>query len=177
MITILSLVTSVKDYIEIVHKLVETDSNYVVKNYNELGPMLTYTLITLKDFLSDFFTLNWLKNVWNLPVIIPNINSAIISEISILDNYFHNAFNFLDTPISYGTQNFTIYAVEKFVIGCFNSLFLVLPNGTTHIITLRRFLMQGLEAGYISGLGMIAGNVFWIASVIFGFRFLIIPWL
>jgi hypothetical protein len=37
--------------------------------------------------------------------------------------------------------------------------------------------MQGLEAGYIAGLGTIAGNMVWIGSVIFGFRFFVIPWL
>jgi len=52
-----------------------------------------------------------------------------------------------------------------------------LPTSTAHIITLRRFVMQGLDAGYISGLGTIAGNLFWLASVILGWRFFVIPWL
>jgi hypothetical protein len=49
--------------------------------------------------------LNWLKSIWDLPIIIPDISSAMISEISVLDGYFHNAFNFLDTPLSYGDRN------------------------------------------------------------------------
>jgi hypothetical protein len=35
------------------------------------------------------------KSIWDLPIIIPDISSAMISEISVLDGYFHNAFNFL----------------------------------------------------------------------------------
>jgi hypothetical protein len=57
-----------------------------------------------------------------LPIIIPDISSAMISEISVLDGYFHNAFNFLDTPLSYGDKTL-FYSLEKFSIGLLNSLF------------------------------------------------------
>ena len=113
MISILSLVTSVKDYVEIVHKLIESDSNYKITNYDDLGPIITYTLITLKDFISNVISFNWLKNIWagSLPIIIPDISSAMVSEISVLDGYFHNAFNFLDTPLSYGETNLAVYSI------------------------------------------------------------------
>ena len=116
MISILSLVTSVKDYVEIIHKLIETDSNFKISNYSDLGPVITYILITLKQFFIDVLSLNWLKTIWDLPIIIPDISSAMISEISVLDGYFHNAFNFLDKPISYGETNLAIYSLEKFLI-------------------------------------------------------------
>ena len=177
MISVLSLVTSVKDYVEIVHKLIETDSNFKITNYSDLGPIITYTLITLKEFFFNIISLNWLKTIWDLPVIIPDISSAMISEISVLDGYFHNAFNFLDNPISYGDTNIAVYSLEKFSIGLINSIFLCIPTGTSHLITLRRFVMQGLEAGYLAGLGSICGNILWIGSIILGCRFFVIPWL
>lgn len=177
MITILSLVSSVKDYVEIVHKLIETDSNFKITNYSEIGPIISYSLIVLKDFFFNIISLNWLKIVWDLPVIIPDINSAMISEISVLDGYLHNTFNFLDKPISYGETNTFIYSFEKFSIGLINSLFLCIPTGTSHLITLRRFVIQGLDAGYIAGLGSICGNILWIGSVVLGCRFFVIPWL
>jgi hypothetical protein len=68
-------------------------------------------VITLKEF-SGMLCLNWLKSIWDLPIIIPDISSAMISEISVLDGYFHNAFNFLDTPLSYGDRN-VVYSLEK----------------------------------------------------------------
>ena len=44
MITILSLVTSVKDYVEIIHKLIETDSSLKITNYSEIStPCFTTT--------------------------------------------------------------------------------------------------------------------------------------
>ena len=177
MITFLSLVTSVKDYVEIVHKLIESDSSFKINNYDELGPIITYILITLQEVFHNILTLKWLNNVWDLPIVIPDISSAMVSEISILDGYFHNAFNFLDKPLSYGETNLIFYNLEKFSIGLINSLFLFIPTGTSHLITIRRFVMQGLEAGYLAGLGSIFGNIFWITSVIFGFRFFVIPWL
>lgn len=177
MITFLSLVTSVKDYVEVVHKLIESDSSFKINNYDELGPIITYLVLTIQEFLRNFVTLKWLNNVWDLPIIIPDISSAMVSEISVLDNYFHNAFNFLDKPLSYGETNLFFYNLEKFSIGLINSLFLFIPTGTSHLITIRRFVMQGLEAGYLAGLGSIAGNILWITSVVFGFRFFVIPWL
>lgn len=177
MISILSLVTSVKDYVEVVHKLIESDSSFKISDYSDLGPIITYIIITLKEFFYNLISLNWLKSLWDLPIIVPNISSAMISEISVLDGYVHNAFNFLDTPLSYGDTNLAVSSLEKLIIGLINSLFIFIPTGTAHLITLRRFVMQGLEAGYISGLGSICGNILWITSIIFGWRFFVIPWL
>lgn len=179
MLTILSLVTSVKDYIEVVHKLVETNTpnSLEVTNYYDFGAILTYLVLTGKEIFSTILTFKWLQNIWSLPLIVPDVASAMISEISVLDGYFHNAFTFLETPLSYGNQNFLFYGVEKFSIGLINSIFLCLPTSTAHIITLRRFVMQGIEAGYLAGLGTLAGNMLWIGSILFGLRFLVIPWL
>ena len=177
MLTLFSVVTSVKDYIEIVHKLIETNQSFDLNSYYDFGAILTYVIICFKNLCKDILSLNWLVSIWSLPVIVPNIASSIISEVSVLDGYFHNLFTFLENPISYGNNNLFFYGLEKFTIGLVNSVFLCLPTSTAHIITIRRFVVQGLEAGYISGLGTIAGNMVWLTSIILGFRFIIIPWL
>ena len=177
MLTILSVITAVKDYVEIVHKLVESDSTNQVANYFDLGAISTYFILGGKQLFSDILSFAWFKNVWSIPTLIPEVASAMITEVSVLDGYFHNMFSILENPISYGDNNSILYCLEKFTIGIINSLFLCLPTSTAHIITLRRFVMQGLEAGYIAGLGTIAGNVLWIGSVVFGLRFIVIPWL
>jgi hypothetical protein len=177
MLTLFSVVTSVKDYVEIVHKLIETNQNIDLNNYYDFGAIVTYLIICFKNLCKDFFSFNWFSNLWTLPILIPTIASSIIGEISVLDGYFHNLFTFLENPISYGNNNILFYSLEKFTIGLINSIFLCLPTSTAHIITIRRFVVQGLEAGYISGLGTIAGNIVWLSSIIFGFRFIIIPWL
>jgi hypothetical protein len=179
MFTILSLVTSVKDYIEIVHKLVETNSlnSTELVNYYDLGALVTYAVMIGKDTIFGLLSFKWLQNIASFPLIIPDVASAMISEISVLDGYFHNAFTFLETRIYYGDNNLLFYGIEKFSIGLINSIFLCLPTSTAHIITLRRFVMQGIEAGYLAGLGTLAGNILWIGSILFGLRFIVIPWL
>lgn len=171
--TFMSLVTSVKDYVEITHKLIEIEP---LKNYTEFGAVFTYFIFSIGEFFKNFFSFSFLNNIWSIPIIIPDIASAMISEVSVLDGYFHNAFTFLETSVNTAT-NPSLVIFEKFVIGIINSLFLILPTSTSHLITLRRFVMQGLEAGYMAGLGTLAGNFLWLASIILGWRFFVIPWL
>ena len=169
----MSLVTSVKDYVEITHKLIEIEP---LKNYTEFGAVFTYFIFSIGDFLKNSFSFSLFKNIWSIPIIIPDIASAMISEVSVLDGYFHNVFTFLETNVNTGTNpNLVIF--EKFMIGLINSLFLILPTSTSHLITLRRFVMQGLEAGYMAGLGTLAGNFLWLSSIILGLRFFVVPWL
>ena len=177
MIPFLSLVTSVKDYVEIVHKLVETHSTESLTTYYDLGATLTFSILLLKEKLLSFLSLKWIQDTWSISPLIPDIASSLISEVSIFDGLLKDNFELLEKPLSYGNQNLFIYCLEKCLIGFFNSIFLCLATGTSSIIILRRFVMQGLEAGYIAGLGSILGNIIWIGSIIFGFRFLVIPWL
>nr|WNK75938.1 hypothetical protein RF1 [Scenedesmaceae sp. YH-2023b] len=177
MFTTMSLVTSIKDYIEVVHKLIETDPNFKINTYYDFGSLITFTILSGKEFIFHFFSFQWFSKFWSIPTLIPDIASAMISEISVFDGSFQNTQTLLESPISYGNNNFFIYCIEKFMIGLLNSVFLCLPTSLAHIITLRRFVMQGLEAGFISGLGTIAGNMVWIGSILFGLRFVVIPWL
>nr|WVD55698.1 hypothetical chloroplast RF1 [Tetradesmus reginae] len=177
MFTTMSLVTSIKDYVEVVHKLIETDPNFNITTYYDFGSILTFIILSGKDAIGKFLSFQWFQTIWSIPTLIPDIASAMISEISIFDGYFQNTQTLLESPISYGNNNFFIYCSEKFMIGLLNSVFLCLPTSIAHIITLRRFVMQGLEAGFISGLGTIAGNIVWIGSIVFGLRFVVIPWL
>jgi hypothetical protein len=170
----MSLATSVKDYVEITHKLIEIEP---LKNYTEFGAVFTYFIFSIGDFLKSFFSFSFLRNIWSIPIIIPDIASAMISEVSVLDSYFHNAFTFLVGFDSITNTNPALAVFEKFIIGLINSFFLFLPTSTSHLITIRRFVMQGLEAGYIAGIGTIAGNFLWLASIILGWRFFVIPWL
>jgi hypothetical protein len=177
MFTTMSLVTSIKDYVEVVHKLIETDPNFNLTTYYDFGSILTFVILSGKDLIGKFLSFQWFQTIWSIPTLIPDIASAMISEISIFDGYFQNTQTLLESPISYGNNNFFIYCSEKFMIGFLNSVFLCFPTSIAHIITLRRFVMQGLEAGFISGLGTIAGNLVWIGSIVFGLRFVVIPWL
>jgi hypothetical protein len=177
MLTFLSLVTSIKDYVEVLHKLVETNSTNGITSYYDLGATITFSTLLLKDSLLNFLSFKWVQDLWSIPVLIPDIASSMLSEISIFNGIGQDSFSLLEKPLSYGNQNLLIYCLEKFIIGILNSLFLCFATSTSSVITLRRFIMQGLDAGYIAGLGSIFGNIFWIGSIIFGLRFIVIPWL
>jgi hypothetical protein len=171
----ISLVTSVKDYIEIAHKLVESDvTNF--STYNDLGALFSYLLFSFKQIFTA-------SNLWNLPIIIPDVASALISEVSILDTNWQNQIDLQlfseRSPFAAREIGNNIFreGVEKFSLGFINSFFIWLPTSVSHVILLRRFAIQGIEAGYLAGMGIIAGNILWISSILFGWRFFVIPWL
>jgi len=59
MFVFLSVITSVKDYIEIVHKLVESNSSNSIQSYQDLGAILTFILLSGKEIFVNFFSFNW----------------------------------------------------------------------------------------------------------------------
>nr|YP_004581371.1 hypothetical chloroplast RF1 [Schizomeris leibleinii]AEH05409.1 hypothetical chloroplast RF1 [Schizomeris leibleinii] len=180
----MTLVTAVKDYVEVVHKLIETSPSYVLQNanYSDSLTILNFGLSTIKQICSNILSFEWLKQLWYLPIIVPEIASSMISEISVLDGTVHNMLTFLDQPISmsnqvYGNLDLPLTCFEKIFTGLINSLFLWIPTSTATFICFRRFIMQGVEAGYAAALGTMAANIFWLASILFGLRFIVVPWM
>lgn len=181
MLTFLSVVTSVKDYVDVVHTIMEHDPMWseIMTTYFDPGAILTFCFLFCKELLIKIFTFGWLPNFAILPSLIPEVTRSMLTELSVFDApalRFSNMFTFLDTPISYGPQNVVFYSLEKFIIGLINSVFFCLPTSFAHIVCVRRFVMQGVEAGYLAGLGTIAGNLVWISCIVLGFRAIVIPW-
>lgn len=176
----MSLVTIIKDYIEIVHKIIETSPAYLVQHstYGDSTTLYFYLVNTIKNIFSDILSLGFFKKIAALPIIVPNIADSMTSEISVLDGTFHNLFTFLDTPL-FSTKNDFLVSVcfEKFILGLFNSIFLWLPTSAATFICLRRFVMQGMEIGYIAAIGTMTANIFWLICVLFGIRWVVIPWM
>ena len=67
MVVFMSLVTSIKDYIEVVHKLIETDPNFHLPSYYDFGAIVTFLIVTLKNGLQGFLSFQWLQNIWSIP--------------------------------------------------------------------------------------------------------------
>nr|YP_001382158.1 hypothetical chloroplast RF1 [Pleurastrum terricola]ABO69301.1 hypothetical chloroplast RF1 [Pleurastrum terricola] len=64
---------------------------------------------------------------------------------------------------------------NKFIIGFFNSFFLVLPFSVSQIINARRLLVQGRLAGISSISGTLLGQWLFLLCVIYGFRWPLLP--
>lgn len=180
----MTLVTVVKDYIEIINKLIETSPNFLIKysNYGDVLTILNFILSNVKQIFCNLLSFEWLKQIWFFPILVPDIASSMVSEISVLDGNFHNILTFLDKPISIssstsGTLSLPLMCFEKLFTGFVNSLFLWIPTSTATFICFRRFIMQGIEAGFAAALGTMIANIFWLTSILFGLRFIVVPWM
>nr|QIZ74013.1 hypothetical chloroplast RF1 [Chaetophoropsis cf. attenuata FACHB-2291] len=174
----------VKDYIEVVHKLVETSPSHVLQHstYTDSLTIISFGLSSFKQLCLNFLSFEWLKQLWYFPIIVPEIATSMMEEISVLDGNFHNILTVLDKPIAVGNEVYGNYYLpltcfEKIFTGLINSLFIWLPTSTATFICFRRFIMQGVEAGYSAALGTMAASLFWLTSIIFGLRFIVVPWM
>lgn len=113
MFATMSLVTSIKDYIEVVHKLIETDPNFKMTTYYDFGSILTFIILSGKDFIGSFLSFQWFHSFWSIPTRIPDIASALISEISVFDGSFQNTQTVLESPISMGIIIFSFIVVKN----------------------------------------------------------------
>jgi hypothetical protein len=177
----MTILTNVKDYIEVVHKLLDTSPSAINETltYTNIILIFSYTISFIKQLFFSLLHFDFLKTFFYLPISIPNIASSMISEISILDEKLTNMFSFLDTPYTNTTlfSDFVFLFLSKFITGFLNSLFLWLPTCATTFLCFRRFAMQGIEVGYASALGTLCANIIWLFCILFGFRFAVIPWI
>jgi hypothetical protein len=172
MIPFMSLMTAVKDYMQIVHTVVETQSNSPINLYWDGGAILTYVILSIKKIVENLLTFHWLSELAGLPQMVPEITDSLVSGVSVVSS----SLGVLDAPLLQ-SSNAVSMGFEKLLIGVLNSVFLCLPSSISHVIIFRRFVIQGIPSGRAAAYGTIAGNLTWIACVILGCRFIIIPWL
>lgn len=163
----MSIVSSIRDYVEFLNNLSDSLGNDFTSN-KFITETSLYFLKTLQYSVYYILSFQWLRDFTLLPITIPQISKAIFSETFFLENPEKVFFEFLEIPSL--NQN-------KFILGVFNSFFLTLPITVTHIIALRRFLIQGIPAAFFSFLGFIIGQTLFILCVTFGIRSFLIPWL
>lgn len=156
----------IRDYVELLNNFYDSLSSDInlQKIFQET---IIYLFQTIKFILIYLLTFQWFRDLVYLPIIIPEISNSIFKENLFIQTPLNNIFTILEIPSFIGNKVF---------IGFFNSFFLALPISCAHLIYARRLLIQGNVAGIAAGLGNIFGQIFFIGSVLLGFRFLIIPW-
>ncbi len=163
----MSFVTSIKDYIDVLNNVYDSASGN--PSFQELFQQsFIYFISVVKTLIVYILSFQWFRDLSYLPILIPQISTKLLTETYFLDTPLANFFTLLETPT---------YGNNKFIIGFLNSFFVCLPISITHLISIRRLLIQGIPAGIISSLGTIFGHIFFIVSVVFGLRLFIIPWL
>ena len=163
----MSIISSIRDYSEFLNTLSDSFGNQFTFS-KFITETCYYFLKTFQYSLYYIFSFQWLRDFTLLPVTIPQVSRAIYSESFFLETPGNVFFEFLEIPSL--DQN-------KFILGFFNSFFLTLPITVTHLISLRRLIIQGIPAAVFSFLGFIVGQTFFIFCVTFGIRSVLIPWL
>lgn len=163
----MSFVTSIKDYIDLLNNVYDSVSGDITLQ-QLIQQTFLYIFSSIKFLTVYVLSFQWLRDLTYLPIIIPQISTAIFKEAYFLDIPSSNFFTLLETPT---------YDNNKFIIGLLNSFFLCLPLSTTHFISVRRLLIQGVPAGLVSSIGTILGYTCFLFSVLFGLRLTVIPWL
>lgn len=163
----MSFVSIIRDYVEMLNHLSDSLGNdFTLKTvfFESLG----YIFQTLKLAIIYIFSFQWIRNFTLLPTTIPSISSSIFRETFFLETPSKIFFEFLEIPS---------LDHNKLVLGFFNSFFFTLPISVIHLISVRRLLIQGIPAGVFSISGYLFGQFLFLICVIFGIRFILIPWL
>jgi hypothetical protein len=163
----MSFVSATRDYFEILNNI-----------SNSFGTDFTFNKFIIESFFyflksveAAFFYLlsfQWLRDFTLLPIIVPQNSSSVFKETFFLETPSKLFFNFLEIPT---------FSQNTFLVGFLNSIFLTLPISITHIISIRRLLIQGIPAGVFSIGGYILGQILFLIPIIFGWRWALVPWL
>ena len=166
----MSFVTALRDYVEFVNNIYDSVSGNL--NFFQLGQhTLSYLFQTVLYVFSYIFTFQWLQDLSNLPIIVPQLSLTVLKENLVLENPSSGIFSFFQTSF------FDDFETNKFIIGFLNSFFLSLPISCSNLIIFRRLLVQGIPAGISAALGSIFGHFLFLGTIFFGIRFFLIPWL
>lgn len=163
----MSFISIIRDYVELVNQLSDSFSNELTLKtffFESLG----YIFQTLKLTVIYLFSFQWVRDFTLLPTTIPAISSSIFRETFFLETPSKIFFEFLEIPSL--DQN-------KLILGFFNSFFFTLPISIIHLISVRRLFIQGIPAGLVSISGYLFGQFLFLICVIFGIRFILVPWL
>ena len=168
----MSFVTTVRDYVDFINQ--SYDSMWSHGNLLEnllfiFSHTLLYFFESIKYGLLYLLTFRWLTDLLYLPSWAPHLSKALLREnFYPLESPLVNSFTLLEAPP---------LLHNKFFVGFLNSFFVSLPTSALHLLAARRLLVEGIPAGVAAGLGTIVGQSCFLASILFGWRWVLIPWL
>ena len=165
-------INALKDYVDHI--------NYILFNLNEnltififLKSFFLYIYNSLNLLFFYIISFKWITDFLELPANFKHNYIAILEGKNLFETTLEieldkNAFSFFE----YSSLN-----SKNFFIGFLNSFFLVLPFSIPHILAIRSLIINGIPAGICSSLGIIFGQLIFFSFILFGFEFLITPFL
>ena len=177
---IMSLATSIKEFSDILNQI--STVNELNGTFSYLTFLQEFFLFSIKNLVGAtlyILSFNWLKDFSYLPLLAPQLNPSSYFEQSYFEDPLSHIISFsrLPTLLEHGSNlRASGYGTEQLICGFINSFFFSLPFSLPHLISMKRFLSQGVSAGVSSVLGTIAAHSLFLIGVLYGLRFLIIPW-
>ena len=164
----MSLATSLKEFTDILSDI-STNRGFI-DNFPKdvlLQQLFFFSLKALGSGIVYLLTFQWLRDFCYLPLVAPEINAASLFGENWLDNPTSHLFSFSSIPKQ---------ATDELIAGFINSFFFSLPFSLPHLISIRRLFSQGTVAAAASVIGVIGAHSLFLIAVIYGLRFLIIPY-
>ena len=163
----MSILSFIKDYIYEIYNFYDSITGQI-DLISAIKFTFFYFVQSIKFLLQYIITLQWITDFTAFKIIIYNfVESDFINNALSFKTPAISFFNFFEPPQ---------FKNNLFLLGIINSLFFALPFTSNHLLWLRRTTVEGWFPGFISALGIILGQTFLIACILFGFRFVIFPW-
>ena len=195
----MSLATNIKEFAEILHNIYAQQLSSIngtdivsdgvmplaIPKIVILQQACVYFIKTLGHQIFGLLTFQWLRDFSYFPLL---SNETGSSENVLADTFLSSPgshlFSFskngvaLMSPASKGPSLlFNGFLKSDWLLtGFINSFFFSLPFSLPHFITLRRMFSQGAAAAAASILGTVAAHSLVLLGVIYGIRFLVIPY-
>lgn len=166
------LTTALKDYVDQLNDL----SLSLTDNFT-LFTLFKYSLLYILDSVKFVFvyilSFQWLTDFVELPCNFKANYSAIFDGKSVLTSILETKIG----PNFFAFTNGKLLNENNFGTGLLNSFFLALPLSVPHLLTIRAFLLNGVPAAMYAAAGTILGQFFFLTCVLFGFEWVLIPFL
>lgn len=166
----MSLATSIKEFSDILSDLSNVKGFTDTIPKSEFWPqVLIFSAKSLGSGIFYLLSFQWLRDVSYLPLLIPEISPY---------SFFGDQ-NLAAGPEGSHLFSFsqsTSYATDQLLAGLVNSFFFSLPLSLPHLISIRRLFFEGTVAAAASIFGTILAHSIFLMSIVYGLRFIIIPW-
>ena len=168
----MSLVTLIRDYVDVTNSTEKLDG-YTVSSLAYHTIIFLFTVA--KQAIVYCLTFHWLRDLTYFCFTPPLILSSF-ANIGEVGKFISDPSTPLSHLLAFSDWNLST-GVGIVFVGFFNGCFSCMHLSAAHLITIRRMLVQGVPAGLYAALGTAIGQFLFLASIFFGFRGLLFPWL
>jgi len=172
----MSFVTAARDYVDWVNAHADTFHNTLASEITFAAftkATFVYLCQSAKNVFVYILTLQWLRDLAYLPVLIPDFTFDVFRTVLVKYQRL--------LPVTTSAMTFSAglptLVQNKFVVGLLNSFFASLPFTFAHLLSARQLYVNGWRASVATNAGIIVGHVFFLAAILFGWRPVLMPWL